>query len=120
MDWLAVHSAPQDTVLCAYATGNYLPARAGNRVMLGLGPQTVDLERKRAEVLQFYSAGTTDAWRRQLLTRYGVAYVWYGPHERALGSQKTGSSHALGSTPVLRPVYNQDPYTIYEVLYDTH
>lgn len=116
MDWLAAHSTPQDTVLAAYATGNYLPARAGNRVVLGLGPQTVDAERKRAEVEQFYRAEMSDAWRQALLARYGVAYVWFGPHERALGRESTAPGFDPSRAPYLRAIYDWDGYAIYEVL----
>lgn len=119
LDWLAGHSATQDTVLCAYATGNYLPARAGNRVVLGLGPQTVDLARKRAEVRTFYSASTADAWRQEILQRYDVAYLWYGPYERALGSKEGESIYDPSRARYLRPVFNQDGYRIYEVLLET-
>jgi hypothetical protein len=115
LDWLAAHSTPQDTVLSAYPTGNYLPARAGNRVVLGLGPQTVNVERKRAEVRQFYSAEATDAWRRALLDQYGVAFVWFGPHERAPGRENPALGYDPGSAPYLRAVYDRDGYAIYEV-----
>ena len=116
MDWLAAHSKPQDTVLAAYATGNYLPARAGNRVVLGLGPQTIEVARKRAEVKEFYQAGMSDAWRRALLARYGVAYVWFGPHERALGRKGAVPGFDPGSASYLCAVYDRDSYAIYEVL----
>jgi hypothetical protein len=118
LDWLAANSAPQDTVLSSFPTGNYLPARAGNRVVLGLGPQTVDAERKRAEVQQFFCAETTDAWRQALLERYGVAFVWFGPHERALDSPGAAQTYDPASAPYLRAVYSQDEYTIYEVLHE--
>jgi hypothetical protein len=115
LDWLAANSIPQDTVLSAYPTGNYLPARAGNRVVLGLGPQTVDITRKRDEVRQFYSAEATDAWRQALLEQYGVAFVWFGPHERALGRESATQGFDPGSAPYLRAVYNRFKYAIYEV-----
>jgi len=118
LDWLAANSAPQNTVLSAFSTGNYLPARAGNRVVLGLGPQTVDAERKRAEVQQFFCAETTDSWRQALLERYGVAFVWFGPPERALDRPGAAQSYDPSSAPYLRAVYSQDEYTIYEVLHE--
>jgi len=116
LDWLAAHSSPQDTVLAAYPTGNYLPVRAGNRVVLGLGPQTVDVARKRAEVQQFYSADTSDDWRQALLERYGVAYGWFGPHELALGREGPTPGFDPSRAPYLRAAYDQGGYTIYEVL----
>jgi hypothetical protein len=118
MDWLAANSAPRDTVLSAFLTGNYVPARAGNRVVLGLGPQTVNAERKHAEVRQFFCAETTDAWRKALLEQYGIVYVWFGPHERDLCRQSAAQDYNPDSVPYLHPVYNQDGYTIYEVLHE--
>ena len=109
LEWLRAHTAPEDIVLCAYETGNYLPVRAGNRVLLGLGTETLDAERKRAEVGRFYNAGESDAWRRELLRQYGIAYVLVGPNERSLGS------FLPGEAAYLRPVYASDSYAIYRV-----
>jgi hypothetical protein len=115
LDWLAAHSTPDKTVLSSFSTGNYLPARAGNRVVLGHGPLTIDSERKTIEVQQFYSAEAAEAWRRELLDRYGVAFVWYGPHERALDREGAEQGCDPGSAPYLRAVYDRDGYAIYEV-----
>jgi hypothetical protein len=115
MDWLRTHTAPKDTVLCAYETGNYVPARAGNRVLLGLGPETVAGERKRGEVQRFFDPTETDAWRKELLGRYQIAYVLVGPNERALGS------FDADSVPYLHAVYpgssalTENEYWIYQV-----
>ena len=114
LDWLAANTSPQDTVLCAYETGNYVPARAGNRVVLGLGPQTLDVDRKRGEVQRFF-CGTSqgadeDAWRRDLLERYGVAYVLIGPRERALGRDCDPDV-----APNLIRVYDTGGYALYRV-----
>jgi uncharacterized membrane protein len=119
LDWLAANSDPQETVLAAYLSGNVIPARAGNRVVLGLGPQTVDAERKRAEVDQFYGAAATDEWRRALLKRYGVAYLWYGPHERAQGREASAPGFDPSGAPYLRAIYDRDGYAVYEVLRET-
>jgi hypothetical protein len=108
LDWLRANTSPRDTVLCAYETGNYVPARAGNRVVLGLGPQTVDVERKQDEIRRFFDDDTAgDIWRQELLRRYGVAYVLVGPRERALGRFDPGS------VPYLEKVYDQAGYAIY-------
>jgi hypothetical protein len=109
LDWLGAHTEPDDAVLCAYETGNYVPARAGNRVLLGLGPETIYADRKRVEVSRFFDAGETDAWREALLARYGIVYVLVGPHERALGQ------FAPEEAPYLERVYANDVYAIYEV-----
>jgi hypothetical protein len=116
LDWLAANTSPQDTVLCAYETGNYVPARAGNRVVLGLGPQTVDVERKLGEVQRFFGSGEGgEVWRRELLQRYGVSYVLVGPRERALGRGPGLDDRAGGmeGAPYLVKVYEKGTYAVY-------
>jgi len=107
LDWLDAHAPPDALVLSAYETGNYLPTRADVRAFLGLGPETVDLPRKRALVAEFYRSGKPD-----VLWAYGVHYVIAGPRERALGS------FDLDAAPFLERVYTNDDYTIYRVVAD--
>lgn len=109
LEWLRTQSMPDDAVLSAYETGNYVPARAGNRVFLGLGPETIYADRKRDKVSRFYSADESDDWRRELLEQYDIAYVIVGPAERALGQFEAQE------VPYLAAVYANDAYTIYEV-----
>ena len=108
--WLEVHCTPNDVVLSGYQTGNYVPVRADVRVVLGLGTETVDADRKRGEVRRFFEAGTTDAWRQQLLERYGVDYVLRGPEERDLGSFEPQDA------PYLDAAYENGSYTVYRVV----
>jgi hypothetical protein len=109
LDWLRAHTEPDDTILCAYETGNYVPVRGGNRAFLGLGPETIYADRKRVEVERFFDAGEADAWREALLAQYGIAYVLVGPPERALGEfDADGAAY-------LEPVYANEDYAIYEV-----
>lgn len=105
LDWLDAHAPPDALVLSAYETGNYLPARADVRAFLGLGPETVDLPRKRALVAEFYRSGQPD-----VLWAYGVSYVIAGPRERALGN------FDLDTAPFLERVYTHGDYTIYRVV----
>jgi hypothetical protein len=109
LDWLGMHTRPSDAVLCAYETGNYVPARAGNRVLLGLGPETLYAERKKREVQRFFDADTAQAWRRELLARYGIAYVLVGPTERALGQFDPSRA------PYLDLAYANVTYSVYRV-----
>ena len=108
LDWLRTHSDPKDTVLSSYETGNYVPAYAGNRVLLGLGPETIYAERKRGEVRRFFDAAENDAWRLDLLRQYGIVYVIVGPAERELGDLNPLS------VPYLTQVYANQTYAVYE------
>ncbi len=109
LDWLNERVEPDDVVLVAYETGNYLPARIRARAFVGHGPESVHADEKKALVAHFFDATTDDAWRRHLLAQYGVAYVFWGPAERASGAF---SPH---EAPYLRQVYKARGYAIFEV-----
>lgn len=107
LDWLGEVTEPADVVLAAYATGNYLPARAGARAFVGHGPETVRFEEKRALVARFFNPLTDDGWRKDLLAEYGVDWVVWGPAERALGGFNPSTA------PYLRRVYWADGYGVF-------
>jgi hypothetical protein len=109
VEWVRQNVAQTAVFLGDYQTGNLIPADAGQRVVLGHWAETVDYEQRVAEVAQFYQAGSGDAWRLDLLARYGVDYVWWGPRERELGD-------FVPETAVyLTPVYQNETITIYQV-----
>jgi hypothetical protein len=109
MDWLAAHTEPSDIVLSSYKVGNYIPARASNRVFLGHCSETIRPMEKENVVRRFFQAQTSDAYRRQILRRYNIAYLFYGPAERALGDfQPAHRSY-------LEEVFANDQYAIYKV-----
>jgi hypothetical protein len=105
LDWLAARATYNDVVLSSYSTGNYIPARVGARVYLGLGTETVRIEEKRALVARFFDASTPNEWRAQLLRDEHITYVFAGPDD----------SFSPSSTNSLLPVYQIEGYTIYQV-----
>ena len=109
LNWLDGQVEPDDVVLTAYETGNYLPARMGARAFIGHGSESVRAGEKKALVSHFFDVTTDDAWRRQLLARYGVDYIFWGPAERALG---TFNPH---EATYLRRVYKAGGYTVFGV-----
>ena len=109
LDWLDERVRSDDVVLAAYGTGNYLPVRVSARAFVGLGPESVHADEKKALVTRFFDAATDDAWRRQLLTQYGVDYVFWGPAEQALGAFDPREAEYL------RLVYERGEYTLFEV-----
>jgi uncharacterized membrane protein len=109
MDWLAAHAPPDSVVMAAYDTGNLLPTRALVRSFVGHGPQSVNADAKQSQVRAFYGDAMTDGERVALLEAYRVAYVFYGPAERALGA------FSPTSLPELRQVYANDVAQIYQV-----
>lgn len=105
LDWLAARVTYDDVVLSSYSTGNYIPARAGARVFIGLGTETVNVEHKRILTQRFFDPSTPDDWRAQFLHDWRITYVLAGP----------GAGFSAGRTDLLSPVYQAEGYTIYQV-----
>jgi hypothetical protein len=118
-DWLGAHVTPDQVVLAAYETGNYLPTRMSARVFAGHSSETIDSQAKRATLRQFFandveSSEATDDFRRRVLQDHRVAYVFYGPAERALGS------FSPAQAPYLQKVYDNGDIQIYRVVDEGH
>jgi uncharacterized membrane protein len=96
--------------LASYETGNYLPARVGARAFVGHGPESVRAAEKKALAAQFFRGATEDTWRQNLLTEYGIDYVFWGPQERKLGD------FDLAAAEYLQRVYGQSGYLLFEVV----
>ncbi|TET54729.1 MAG: hypothetical protein E3J64_01465 [Anaerolineales bacterium] len=109
LDWLGERVESDDVVLASYETGNYLPARVGARSFIGLGPEPVDFAGKEELVERCFDATADDSWRRDLLERYGVDFVFRGPFERQLGEYDPRQA------PFLRLIYESAGYEVYEV-----
>jgi len=112
VDWLGRHTRPDETVLAAFRTGNYIPARAGNRVFAGHGPETMDSQAKQEMLRRFFATETDDAFRLDLLCDFGVVYFFYGPYEQEMGGFRPAFAGYL------KPVYDEEETVIYKV--DSH
>jgi hypothetical protein len=109
IDWLQDNTERTDAVLAAYETGNYLAARAGNRVFIGHWAETVDWDLKNDQISRFFDSSTGDSWRRELINSHGIGYIWFGPAERNLGSFDPGT------VPYLKQVFEKADTKLYEV-----
>jgi hypothetical protein len=108
--WLGENAEEGDVVTSSYATGNAMPAWAPVKVVVGHGPESVDLERLQRAVEELYHGTLTSEERGSLLSDQQVEYVFYGPAERALGAWPVKGNHALE----LR--YQMGSYRIFKVL----
>jgi len=98
--WIRNHTPQDAVVLGSYEMGNYVPAFAIRRCVLGHYGLTIDAKTKREEVARFFSGDAADdAWRRDLVRRYSVDCVIWTEHERALGGFDPAS------VPWLREVF---------------
>ncbi len=110
MDWLGAHADWRDTVFSSERTGSYLPARIGQRVYLGHEMETANYPAKSKTAAHFFSATMDDAARLVVLRECACRFVFWGPHERALGSFQPDSAGYL------RQVYATRDVTIYRVV----
>jgi hypothetical protein len=109
IDELARQAENEEVVLVAYHSGNLIPTRVHLRVFMGHGPETLHYEERQQDLERFFDPATDDAWRRQLLARHRVAWLFYGPAERALGAWDPATAGYLV------PVYDTQGYRLYRV-----
>jgi hypothetical protein len=103
---------PGAVVLAAYPTGNALPAWAPVRVVIGHGPESANLAGLLPKVAAFYTPGTADSARLDLIRQFDVRYVFWGPAERALGGWDPTSASYLDL------LHQSGDYAVYKVIVD--
>ena len=101
-EWLRDHARFDDVVLAAPETGAFIPAFAGPRVVYGHPYETVEADRQRQRVTDFFAGKAPDLLRE-------VNYVFVGPRERALGQVDVSG---------LREVFAVGDVAVYAVMKD--
>src|SRR5262249_6205636 len=102
---------PHDAVVFStYATGNYIPRVAGQRVFIGEDKLTEDLSGHQADVEGFFRPGWSDQDRMDVLRKFGVDYVFYGPAEKKVGT------YDLPRAPFLQRVHEVEGIEVYRVI----
>jgi hypothetical protein len=110
LDWMR-REVPRDAlVLATYATGNYIPRLAGQRVFIGEDKLTENLDAREADVEGFFRPAWSDEKRTSLLQRFGVDYVFYGADERRVGDYDPARASFL------QPVYQAEGVQVYRVI----
>ncbi|MGH2593621.1 MAG: hypothetical protein ACRDGG_08930 [Anaerolineae bacterium] len=92
IEWLDTHTAESDVVLGSFVIGHYVPGLAGNRTFLSNAVMTANFNQKFEDVQHFFDSSTQDAWRDDLMNRYGIRYVIYGEAEKQIGGFDPGQS----------------------------
>lgn len=108
-EYLAQHVPFGSVVLASFETSNALPAWAPVRVLIGHGPESVNLSLLRPQVEAFYRSTTSDSSRIQLLREFGVNYVMWGEQEAALGNWDPQTA------PYLKLFYRSGDYEVFAV-----
>lgn len=110
MDWLGAHADWRDTVFSSERTGSYIPARIGQRVYVGHEMETANYPAKSKTAVHFFGVAMDDVERQAVLRECACRFVFWGSHERALGSFQPDSAGYL------RQVYATRDVTIYQVI----
>ncbi|MSQ28735.1 MAG: hypothetical protein EXR51_11465 [Dehalococcoidia bacterium] len=106
LEWLAGANG-DDVVLSSPSLGTLIPVWSDAKPYWGHPVETIDAERKRAEVVAFYGGGVEE--RCRLLQRSGATLVYAGPVERNMGGAD------LGRQPGLSTAYETSEVTIFRV-----
>jgi hypothetical protein len=109
-EYLQAQAPPGAAVLAAYETSNPMPAWAPVRVLIGHGPESIHLAELKPQVEAFYTFGMTDQQRLELIRRFDVRYVFWGPAERALGDWSPSQA------AYLQQVYQSGAYQLFQVI----
>ena len=109
LDWLNQNADMDAVLLGHYFNGNRVPAYAPPRVFLGHWDQTADYDARTDDVEDFFDAGFPDAARIEMLTTFGVDYVYWGAEERAFGDFDPRAAEYL------RPVYESATVRLFVV-----
>lgn len=106
---------PGAVVLSAYQSANSLPAWAPVRVLVGHGPESIHSSDLRPQVERFFQSETLDRERLDLIARFNIRYLFWGPEERALGGWSPANANYLELFYPLEQVQVYADYQIYLV-----
>jgi hypothetical protein len=82
--WLDTQTSSGTVILSAPTVGTWIPLWVGGKPVYGHPAETMDAETKSQAVRDWYQMEDDNC--QQMLMRYGVQYVLYGPREMRIGS----------------------------------
>jgi hypothetical protein len=110
LEWLRDEAETSTVVLCAPQTGLFVPAWAGQRVVYGHPFETVDAERREAQVTAYWAGEMSPAQQEAFLWENRVDYVLVGPRELEIGDWSLDITELEGE-----PVFDAGDVRIYDV-----
>jgi len=111
--WLQEHETEPTVVLSGIHIGNFIPAVAEQKTVLGQGSETFDVKQKNREVYRFFAETDNTDFQQKLIKKYDVSYIYHGPDEKELGLLDPAK------LPYLGKVYDQDPVQLYKIKLDS-
>jgi hypothetical protein len=116
LEWLRDEGDSDAVVLCAPQTGLFVPAWAGQPVVYGHPFETVDAERREAQVTAYWIGEMSLVEQASFLQENRVGYVLVGPREVVLATgDRSGRTEFRGMGTEGQLVFEAEGVTIYEV-----
>lgn len=84
--WMDSNASEQIVVLSSPSLGNFIPARAGLKVVYGHPFESIQAEARQEVITQFYSGSLSGQDAKSWLQAMNVTYVVYGQRELETGS----------------------------------
>jgi hypothetical protein len=91
VDWLGKAASEEDLVCASEPTSRLVAERSGLRVFLGHPIETLDYERKKAQIEDFFAGERPISWVEQV----GCQWLIIGPYEAELGATPVSGAAAL-------------------------
>lgn len=98
LNWISYRVDPQAVVLASPEMGIFIPARTGRRVVYGHPFESIDAERSRREVEEFYSGRLSPEAMKAFLRKNHVAVILLGPREKRYGLKELPNDFKLLDT----------------------
>lgn len=108
--WMRANTPTTTVVLGDIFTGNLVPQFAGRQTYLSHNIQTIDFDRKLAEIRGwFFGTSGGESFKADFLRVHHIGYVVWGSGEQHLGPFNPNS------VSTLHPVYRRGSVTVYRV-----
>jgi len=86
LEWLSQNASSGDIVLSSPEIGLLIPAHSNLRVLYGHPFETLNASLEEQDIYNFYAGQMNLEQAQSYLSEHHVAWVYWGPHEKALGS----------------------------------
>jgi len=90
--WISANTPMNSIILASPDMGLFIPADTGRKVLYGHPFETVNAEQEKAQVQTFFEGKLSIPGQAKFISDNHIAYIFYGPREKALGSPMVLSS----------------------------
>jgi hypothetical protein len=108
-EFLNENALPGSIVLASYETSNAMPAWSAVSVLIGHGPESINLNEIQPLINSLFMGELTEEEILGLIDRFSIDYIFWGPNER------NGNGFNPGELGIFHLIYKQGGYQIFKV-----